>query len=78
MNASRFLVIERDNFEGANAKFKKIYVIDLNRVDAQGFLVKTQVADLLQIADPDGLAGGGTFRFPFQTKIGRASCRERV
>ena len=67
VNASLFLVIERDNFEGANAKFKKIFLIDLNRVDAQGFLVKTQVADLLRIADPDGLAGGGTFRFPFQT-----------
>src|SRR5262245_686598 len=36
-----FLVIERDNFEGAAAGFKKIYLVDFNKVDGDGFLVKT-------------------------------------
>jgi hypothetical protein len=63
-----FLVIERDNFEGAAAAFKKIYTVNLDDVDQEGFLVKHEVADLLQIADPHHLGGqGATFRFPFQT-----------
>jgi hypothetical protein len=63
-----FLVIERDNFEGAAAAFKKIYVVDLDRSDTDGYLVKEEVADLLHIEDPDNLAGlGPVFRFPFQT-----------
>jgi hypothetical protein len=68
INAHAFLVIERDNFEGAAAAFKKIYLVDFNDVDAAGFLVKHQVADLLNISDPGNLAGfGPTLRFPFQT-----------
>jgi hypothetical protein len=63
-----FLVIERDNNQGAAAAFKKIYRVDLDDVDPNGFLVKHQIADLLNIADPDNLAGfGPVFRFPFQT-----------
>jgi hypothetical protein len=65
---TRFLVIERDNFQGTAALFKKIYIVDLNDVDADGFLVKHEVANLLAIADPDNLGGfGPVFRFPFQT-----------
>jgi hypothetical protein len=64
----RFLVIERDNFEGAAAAFKKIFVVDLDDVDDDGFLVKRQVANLLEIRDPHNLAGQGpVFRFHFQT-----------
>jgi hypothetical protein len=63
-----FLVIERDNNQGAAAALKKIYRVDLNDVDSNGFLVKHQIADLLNIADPDNLGGfGPAFRFPFQT-----------
>lgn len=63
-----YLVIERDNFQGAAAQFKKIFLVDLDDVDGEGFLVKHQVADLLQIADPDNIGGHGpVFRFPFQT-----------
>jgi hypothetical protein len=63
-----FLVIERDNFEGPAAAFKKIFLVDFDDVDADGFLVKHEVADLLNIRDPRNLAGfGPTFRFPFQT-----------
>src|SRR5215471_3573777 len=64
-----FLVIERDNFEGASARFKKIYLIDMSRVDEDGFVVKQEVADLLNLADPDDIArtGTGIFTFPFVT-----------
>jgi hypothetical protein len=63
-----FLVIERDNNQGAAAAFKKIYAVDFGQVDAAGFLVKREVVDLLQIADPHHLGGpDAIFRFPFQT-----------
>jgi hypothetical protein len=63
-----FLVIERDNFQGAAARFKKIYRVDLDEVDAGGFLVKHEVVDLMNIADPHNLGGlGPVFTFPFQT-----------
>ena len=62
------LVIERDNLQGAAAKFKRIFLVDVNEVGADGFLVKRLVADLMQIRDPLNLGGQGpTFTFPFQT-----------
>ena len=68
---TEFLVIERDNAQGAAAAFKRIYRIDTARVGADGFVSKVLVADLLNIADPNGLGGIGTtsgvFTFPFQT-----------
>jgi len=37
-------------------------------VDADGFLVKHEVANLLEIRDPDNIGRHGPiFRFPFQT-----------
>src|SRR5262245_56091298 len=64
-----FLVIERDSGEGAAARFKKIFLVDTSRVDQSGFLVKQEVADLLNLADPDDIGGTGTgvFTFPFTT-----------
>lgn len=63
-----FLAVERDNAEGDAAKFKKIFAVSLDRVDAAGFLVKREVADLLALDNPARLGGGGgIFRFPFQT-----------
>jgi len=68
LTATRFLVIERDNLQGDAAAFKKVFVVDLTQVGADGFLVKREVADLLHIDDPHNLGGQGpTFRFPFQT-----------
>lgn len=62
------LVIERDNLQGADARFKKIFLVDLDDEDTLGYLVKHEVADLLRIADPHALGGHGPiFRFPFQT-----------
>ena len=61
-------MIERDQASGADAKLKKIYKIDLTKLGADGNFVKTEVADLLNIRDPQNLAGfGPTFRFPFIT-----------
>ena len=63
-----FLVIERDDRQGAEARFKKVFAVHLDAVDAQGGLLKREVVDLLNIADPDRLGGTDpVFRFPFQT-----------
>jgi hypothetical protein len=76
LDEHRFVLIERDDFQGADARQKKIYLIDLRRVDVQGFLEKRLVLDLLRIADPDGislparpgeLGVGSTFSFPLQS-----------
>ncbi|HYN08312.1 MAG TPA: esterase-like activity of phytase family protein [Vicinamibacterales bacterium] len=63
-----FLIVERDNVQGEAARFKKIFLIDLDQRDPAGLLVKHRVADLLNLADPSHLGGPlPTFRFPFQT-----------
>lgn len=68
------LVIEREGGQGPGAKFKAIYEITLN--GAGQAVLKDQVVDLLNIADPagislPGLEGdyglGSPFMFPFTT-----------
>jgi hypothetical protein len=51
------------------ALHKKIYLIDLNEIDANGFVKKTELIDLLNIADPNDLNGDKStlFTFPFVT-----------
>jgi glycerophosphoryl diester phosphodiesterase len=69
INDNEYLVIERDGSQGAAAEFKKIYKIDLSKTDSNGYVVKEEVADLLNIQDPNDLNGDGktTFDFPFVT-----------
>lgn len=79
INDNEFIAIERDNNQGDPrnpaftnpAKFKKLFKIDISKVDSQGFVEKEQLADLLNISDPKGIGGNGTingvFTFPFQT-----------
>ena len=68
VDSHRFLVIERDNFQGPAAAFKKIFLVDFREAWHDGFLVKRDVADLLNIRDPDNLGGPDpVLRFPFQT-----------
>ncbi|MFN6525822.1 esterase-like activity of phytase family protein [Nostoc sp. ChiSLP03a] len=69
INDNEYLVIERDNNQAAAAKFKRIYKIDLSKTDSNGYVAKEEVADLLNIQDPNDLNGDGktTFNFPFQT-----------
>jgi hypothetical protein len=74
INDTQFLVIERDNNEGAQARFKRVYLIDTAEVD-RGYARKTEVVDLMRILDPAGLAPaeagavglGGPFAMPFVT-----------
>ena len=69
INDNEYLVIERDNNQGDAAKFKRIFKIDLSRADANGYVTKEEVVDLLNIKDPNDINGDGitTFKFPFQT-----------
>lgn len=78
VNDNEFLVIERNGSQGDPnvpatfpnpANFKKIFKIDLSRVDANGFVEKKELVDLLNIADPDDLNRDGfaRFTFPFVT-----------
>lgn len=68
------LVIERDSKQGRQAALKKVYQVDFEQLDADGFLLKTLVADLLDINDPNDLNRDGNqqFRFPFWTIEGIA------
>ena len=74
------LLTERDGEAGPDAVIKRIYSLDLNVTDADGFLVKTLVCDLLNLDDTAGLtrpeAGafglGHPFAFPFVTPEGLA------
>ena len=72
----RFVLIERDDDQGAQARQKKIYLVDLRRADSDGHLVKRLVLDLLQIGDPHGISTparpgefgvGEPFSFPLQS-----------
>ncbi len=69
---SRFLVIERNGVTATSASgtpFKKIFLVDSRQQDADGFASKTELVDLMNLADPDDLNGDGstTFSFPFVT-----------
>lgn len=68
VSGHELLVIERDDLEGAAAKIKNVVKLDLDAVDGEGFVRKTQVLDLLRIRDPFGLGGlGDPFRYPIQS-----------
>jgi glycerophosphoryl diester phosphodiesterase len=69
VNDNEYLVIERDNGQADLAKFKKVYKIDISKKDANGFVAKEEVADLLNIPDPLDLNkdGSTTYRMPFVT-----------
>jgi glycerophosphoryl diester phosphodiesterase len=69
INDNEYLVIERDNNQADLAKFKKVYKIDISKKDANGFVAKEEVADLLNIPDPLDLNkdGSTTYRMPFVT-----------
>src|SRR5262245_8762067 len=69
INSHQFLIIERDNNQGADAQFKKIFLVDFNETNPVGYLVKHEIVNLLNIADPNNLGGSGTgkFTFPYQT-----------
>ncbi|HYP45396.1 MAG TPA: esterase-like activity of phytase family protein [Propionibacteriaceae bacterium] len=74
--AGQLLVVERDDFEGAEAVTKRVYRVNLRRRDAEGFVTKRLVVDLLKIANPSGIGMAASpgaygvdraFSFPFQS-----------
>ncbi len=83
INDHELLVIERDGAQGPAAVLKKVFRIDLSQIDPGGFVAKTELLDLLDIADPHGVSTsnptsnppprpgdfglGDRFRFPFVT-----------
>ncbi|MBV6622952.1 MAG: esterase-like activity of phytase family protein [Rivularia sp. (in: Bacteria)] len=69
INDSEFLVIERDGNQGDAAQFKKIFQVDITKVDENGYVEKEEIVDLLNIQDPNDLNSDGetTFSFPFVT-----------
>jgi hypothetical protein len=76
LDRNRLILIERDDAQGVQAMQKKIYLVDLRRVDADGYLEKRLVLDLLRIRDPElislparpGEFGvGDPFSFPLQS-----------
>jgi len=76
LDQHRFVLIERDDGQGADARQKKVYLIDLRRVGADGYLEKRLVVDLLRIRDPNEISlpprpgefgVGDPFSFPLQS-----------
>jgi glycerophosphoryl diester phosphodiesterase len=76
VDRNRFVLIERDDFQGIEAQQKKIYLIDLRKTDSEGYLKKELVLDLLAIRDPSGVSlparpgefgVGDPFSFPLQS-----------
>jgi hypothetical protein len=66
----RFLVIERNGATSTGGTpFKKIFMADIRGVANGGTVKKTEVVDLMNIADPDDLNGDGktVFTFPYVT-----------
>jgi hypothetical protein len=71
INEHEFLVIERNGATATNGgtPFKKIFRIDTAQLDAAGNVRKTELVDLMNIADPNDLNGDGStvFTFPYVT-----------
>lgn len=57
VNGTQAVVIEQDSQQGAAAKFKMIFLVDLSVDPAK----KSPLADLLNIADPNGIATSSLF-----------------
>jgi len=69
----KLLVVERDDFQGEASVIKRVYAIDLDKRDVDGFVSKTLVLDALKIANPhhlgagDGYGTGDPFSLPVQS-----------
>jgi hypothetical protein len=68
----RFVVLERNGGTATTPNqvpFKKVYLIDIEDVDAGGVARKLELVDLMKLADPHDLNGDGSqvFTFPYVT-----------
>lgn len=63
----RFIVIERNGCTATSGctPFKKLFIADIAGVADGGEAVKTELVDLMNIADPHDLNGDGNTRFSF-------------
>lgn len=71
INDHEFVVIERNGATatGGGTPFKRIFKIDLDQRDADGYVKKTLLVDLMNVLDPNDLNGDGStaFTFPYVT-----------
>ncbi len=68
VNDHQGLVIERDNNQGAAAVTKRVYLVDLDRVDRERIVRKQLLVDLMDLPNPRGVGGfGDPFTFPYVT-----------
>jgi glycerophosphoryl diester phosphodiesterase len=67
IGAGSFLVLERDQLAGEQARFKRVFRIDLARAANGGKVSKQPVVDLLDLQDPEALGGSQDYRFPYFT-----------
>lgn len=82
INNGELLLVERDDFDGAEAVTKRIYRINLRKLDDAGFVKKTLVVDLLKIANPQRIevasspgAYGIDSQFSFPSSRSKLWCR---
>jgi hypothetical protein len=68
VDEDRFLVVERDNGSGPTARFKAVFLVDLEDADRDGYVDKDLLVNLMAVPDPQAVADRGPFfDFPFVT-----------
>jgi hypothetical protein len=68
VNDHEFLVVERDQGAGPTARFKAVFLVDLEDRDHDGYADKNLLVNLMAVPDPKGVGGlGAFFTFPFVT-----------
>ncbi len=68
VDKDRFIVIERDPAQGADARLKALFLLDRRDRDRDGYMDKQLLVNLMAVPDPRGIGGDGAFfRFPFET-----------
>ncbi|MDO9103725.1 MAG: esterase-like activity of phytase family protein [Methylovulum sp.] len=68
INDHQFLVLERNGVTATSTSgtpFKKVFLIDIAGVESGSFVTKTELANLMNIADPHDLNGDSSTRFTF-------------
>ncbi len=66
VNDHEFLVVERNlAIKIEDKPFKKIYLIDINRINNDNFVQKRELVDLMQIQDPSDLNNDGQLTYAF-------------
>ncbi|MCL1594838.1 MAG: esterase-like activity of phytase family protein, partial [Actinomycetia bacterium] len=84
LNEQELAIVERDDFQGEEAAFKKVFVVKLDDHE-NGVLRKRELVDLLLIPDPvllarevEGNRVTGSFAMPFVTIEGIACLDEHT